>query len=125
MFPLFFAQQSSEGGNLLGSLLSLVFAVAGIVGIWRTFTKAGRPGWFSLIPLYNMIVLLEIAEVPLWWIIGLFIPVVNLVVMILVGLALANQFGKGTGFGVGLGLLPGIFYLILGFDDSEYGGPAV
>ncbi len=58
------------------------------------------------------------------WLLLLLIPVVNLIVGILVCIALAERFGKGAGFGVGLALLGIIFFPILGFGDSEYRAPS-
>jgi len=90
-----------------------------IIGLWKVFTKAGKPGWAAIVPIYNMIVLLEIAGKPLWWFILLIIPGVNFIALLFVSLAIAARFGKGTGFGLGLWLLPFIFYPILGFGDSR------
>ncbi|RLE19537.1 MAG: signal peptidase I [Acidobacteria bacterium] len=93
-----------------------------IAGMWKTFAKAGKPGWACLIPIYNLIVLLEIAGKELWWIILLFIPVVNFVILILVSIAVAEKFGKGAGFGLGLAFLPMFFFPLLGFGDAQYQG---
>lgn len=84
--------------------------------------KAGKPGWAAIIPIYNIIVLLQIADKPLWWIILFLIPLVNLIMAILVSIAVAEKFGKGAGFGVGLALLGLFFYPILGFGDAQYQG---
>ena len=91
-----------------------------IASLWKIFTKAGQPGWASIIPIYNVIVLLKIAGKPLWYIILLIIPLVNIVVGILVLIELAKNFGKGVGFAIGLILLPIIFYPILAFGDAKY-----
>ena len=107
---------------LLFLAIELVIIVAVIAGVWKTFVKAGKPGWAAIIPIYNVIVVLQIAGKPLWWIILLLIPLVNLVIGILVGIAVAQKFGKGTGFGIGLALLGFIFYPILGFGDAQYQG---
>ena len=64
--------------------------------------------------------LLEIAGKPLWWIILFLIPLVNIVMAVIVGLAVAKNFGRSEAFGVGLGLLGFIFYPILGFGDAQY-----
>jgi len=64
-------------------------------------------------------VALEIAGKPLWWVILMFIPGVNFIVWLFVCLAIAANFGKGTGFGIGLWLLPFIFWPLLGFGDSR------
>ncbi|MCX6996469.1 MAG: DUF5684 domain-containing protein [Kiritimatiellaeota bacterium] len=103
-------------------LIFLAIMVGIIAGFWKVFTKAGKPGWAAIVPIYNIIVLLEIAGKPLWWIILFFIPIANLVAMILVGIAVAEKFGKTGGFGVGLALLSFIFYPILGFGDAKYQG---
>ena len=93
-----------------------------IAGAWKIFVKAGQPGWAVLIPIYNLFVLCKIAGKPGWWVILFFIPIANFVVQILVSLALAEKFGKGVGFGLGLAFLNAIFYPILGFGDAQYQG---
>jgi hypothetical protein len=105
-------------------IIWLALVVLIIAGVWKTFVKAGKPGWAAIVPIYNIIVMLEIAGKPIVWIILFFIPVVSIVAAILVGIAIAEQFGKGTGFGVGLGLLGFVFFPILGFGDAQYGGAA-
>lgn len=82
--------------------------------------KAGKPGWAAIIPIYNLIVLLEIAGRPLWWIILLIIPFVNFIVLILVNIDIARKFGKGVGFAIGMLILPFIFWPMLGFGDATY-----
>lgn len=104
--------------------LIIALAIAGLIvaSLWKVFSKAGKPGWACLVPIYNIIVLLDIAGKPAWWIILFFIPLANAIAGILVGLAVAQRFGKGGGFGIGLALLPFIFYPILAFSDAEYQG---
>lgn len=113
-----------ETGSPLGGLVMFVLMLVVIAGMWKVFTKAGQPGWACLIPIYNIVVLLQIVNKPIWWVILLFIPLVNLVIMIMVSIELAKAFNKGTGFGVGLLFLPMIFYPILGFSDAQYQGAA-
>ncbi len=113
------------GAGLFGGVFMVVWLaifVLTIAGMWKIFIKAGKPGWACLIPIYNLIVLLEIAGKPVWWFILFLIPLVNLVVAILVVIALAERFGKGVGFAIGLLLLPFIFYPLLGFGDARYQG---
>ena len=98
-------------------VLILVFA-----GFWKVFVKAGKPGWAAIVPIYNLVVLVEISGKPMWYIVLFFIPCVNLVGAILVGIGVAEKFGKSAAFGVGLGLLSPIFYPILGFSDAQYQG---
>jgi hypothetical protein len=104
-------------------LCALAVAVVTIAGMWRVLEKAGKPGWAAIIPIYNIIVLLEITGRPLWWIFLFLIPLVNIVFMVLLYIDLAKSFGQGVGFAIGLMLLSFIFYPMLGFGDYKYLGP--
>ena len=101
-----------------------VLIVAVIAGWWMIFTKAGEAGWKSLIPIWNILVLLKIVGREWWWLILMLIPIVNIFVWIVVALDLARSFGRGVGFGIGLIVLAPIFSLILGFGSDTYRGPA-
>ena len=101
----------------------LVLVVLIITGMWKVFVKAGQPGWAILIPIYNVYVLLKAAGKPGWWLLLMLIPLVNLIVAIIAIVALAERFGKGGGFAVGLIFLPFIFYPILGFGGAQYSPP--
>ena len=109
-----------EGGGVVGLVLVLALTVFIIAGIWKTFTKAGEPGWAAIIPIYNVIVLCRIAGKPEWWVLLFLIPIVNFVVAILVAVGVAENFGKSSLFGLGLAFLGFIFYPILGFGDARY-----
>lgn len=127
MFGSLLAQQDAEPGAmpmLFGAVfyLGILFLIFG--GLWKIYTKAGKPGWASLIPFYNMIVLLEIVGRPVWWFVMLLIPCVNVVFFLLIYLDLAKSFGKGAGYGLGLFFLSPIFIPMLGFGDAVYEGPA-
>ena len=63
------------------------------------FEKAGEAGWKSIIPIYNIIVLLKIVGREWWWVILFLIPIVGFIIWIIVALDLAKAFGRGTGFG--------------------------
>ena len=101
-------------------LVMVAFAVLAIIANCKIFTKAGREGWKSIIPIYNMWVLFEIAGMEGALSLLLFVPIANLVVTIMAYLKLAKAFGKSDGFGIGLILLSPIFMIILAFDKSEY-----
>jgi hypothetical protein len=115
-------------GSAAGFVVPVLFigmAVVFIAGLWKTFTKAGKPGWACLVPIYNIIVMLEIAGRPLWWLLLLFIPIVNFFVSLVVVIDMAKAFGKGAGFGLGMFFLGPIFYPILGFGSAQHvGAPA-
>lgn len=103
-------------------ILMLAVAALMIVSMWKIFTKAGKPGWASIIPIYNFVVMLQIAQKPEWWIILMFIPFVNIIIAIIIAVAIAEKFGKTSGFAIGMILLPIIFYPILAFGDAQYQG---
>src|SRR5437764_9413669 len=115
--------------NLLGDssdivilLVELVLFIVVLAGWWKTFEKAGEPGWAAIIPIFDLYILCKIAGRSGWWVLLFFIPIANLVALILINLDVARNFGKSAGFGIGLALLGFIFYPILGFGDAQYVG---
>jgi len=103
-------------------LFVLAFGIFMLAAFWKVFTKAGQPGWGCLIPIYNIYCLCKIGGKPGWWVLLMFIPIVNLVISILVLIGIANNFGKSGAFAVGLMFLGFIFYPILAFGDAKYTG---
>lgn len=132
------AQVSDNDAAVAGGILALlgafmfVFALVGLVvlvGMWKTFSKAGQPGWAAIIPIYNLVVLFRIAGQSGWLALTFllnFIPVVG--VLAWLGIVIWNhvnvskRFGHGVGFALGLVFLAPIFWLILGFGSSKYVG---
>lgn len=106
-------------GMVLG-ICYLVVILLIVISMWKIFVKAGKPGWAAIVPIYNLIVILEIAGKPIWWFILLLIPFVNIIVLIMVLIAFAKNFGKGAGFAIGMLILPFIFYPMLAFGDAKY-----
>jgi Family of unknown function (DUF5684) len=113
------AVAASGGSSTTGAIIGLFVGVLVLASTWRVFTKAGEPGWASIVPIYNVVVLLRIARKPLWWLALLLIPAVNVVASLLVTIGVAQRFGKGTGFGLGMVLLPFVFLPLLAFGDAE------
>jgi hypothetical protein len=124
MLPLLFAQaaQDDQVAEMVVIVVALVLLLVWIAGTWKVFEKAGEPGWAVIVPIYNLVVLLRIADRPVWWILLFCIPVVALIPSIIVPIEIAKRFGKETGFGLGLAFLPFIFYPILGFSDATVEG---
>ena len=105
-------------------IISLLIALLMIVAMWKVFTKAGQPGWASIIPIYNLYIWCKIVGRPWWWILLMLIPFVNFIILIILCIDTAKSFGKGAGFGIGLALLGVIFWPILGFGSAQYQGAA-
>ena len=107
------------------SVIMIIFFIIGVITIianWKVFTKAGKPGWTSLIPFYNMYQLFEVAGMNGWMFLLLLIPFVNFIIIIMLNINLAKAFGKDTGFAICLILFNPIFMLILAFSDATYIG---
>jgi hypothetical protein len=111
---------------LIGVLIIpiLIVSLISIIGQWKVYSKAGKPGWACIIPIYNLIVLLEIVGKPIWWIFLFLIPCVNIIFIIWTINLLSKSFGQSEGFTIGLLLLGFIFWPILGFGNYQYLGPA-
>ncbi len=103
-------------------VVSLIILAVTIIAFWKIFTKAGKPGWACIVPIYNLVVEFQIAGMNPWLILLMLVPIANIVVAIMLYINLAKAFGKGTGFAVGLIFLNFIFMLILAFGDAEYVG---
>ena len=114
----------NSGGSSAITIIYLAVYILEVIGMWRAFDKAGKPGWAAIVPIYNFYVLCKIAGRPGWWWVLLFIPIVNIVIWFIVSIDAAKAFGKTAGFGVGLALLPFVFWPILGFGDATYQGMA-
>ena len=109
----------------VGMICGLIFAIVIIAAMWKVYAKAGQPGWAAIIPLYNIWVLMKIIGRPGWWLILYFIPFVGLVVYFINAIDLAKSFGKSAAYGVILLFFFNVVgYLMLGFGDAEYQGPA-
>jgi hypothetical protein len=115
---------SSFGGMSVGFMIVwLIVVIFLIAAEWKIYTKAGKPGWAVLIPIYNLIVFLQIVGRPVWWIILLLIPGVNFIILIILVNDLSKSFGKGVGYTLGLIFLSIVFIPLLGFGDAKYVGP--
>jgi hypothetical protein len=118
---LFAATNNSGGGSMMLVILAVALGLVELIAYWKTFQKAGHPGWAAIIPIYNAYILLKMAGRPGWWLILYIIPVVNLITHLVVSIDVAKRFGKSTAFGVfGLWIFSFIGYLMLGFGDAKY-----
>lgn len=105
------------------TLIYFAVIILCFVALWKIFVKAGKPGWACIIPFYNSYCMFDIAMGNGWLFLLMFIPIVNIIMSIFAMYKLAQAFGKGIGFTLGLIFLSLIFICILAFGDAEYIGP--
>ncbi len=122
------------GAAVFFTLIWIAFAVLIIVGLWKTLTKAGLPGWAAIIPFYNEYNVVKMSNRPLYffWIIlacslfswipllGFILVIGAFVLWVFIALDIAANFGQGTGFAILLIIFPWIMFLILGFGSATF-----
>jgi signal peptidase I len=72
----------------------LIIQVIHFLGTWKLYVKAGRKAWEAIIPIYNAVVLMKIINRPAWWIVLLFIPIINLLMFPVIWVETIRSFGK-------------------------------
>ena len=99
-------------------ILSIV-TIFYIISWYLVFEKSGRKGWLALIPIVNILIYLKISNKLLWWIILLFIPFVNIIVLFLVARSFTRKFGDNS-FWSAISLMIASFIYIpaLAFDKT-------
>ncbi len=74
----------------------LIVQVIHFLGTWKLYVKAGRKAWEAAIPIYNAIVLMQIINRPKWWVILLFIPIINLLMFPVIWVETIRSFGRNN-----------------------------
>ena len=92
-------------------LFILIVQLIHFLGTWKLYVKAGRKAWEAAIPIYNAIVLMQIINRPKWWVLLLFIPIINLLMFPVVWVETIRSFGKNTLLDTWLVLLTLGFYI--------------
>ena len=88
-------------------------------GSWKLYQKAGRKSWEALIPVYNAVVLMEIIRRPKWWVVLLFIPIINLMIFPVVWVETLRSFGKNSSLDTTLGILTfGLYTYTINYNDN-------
>jgi signal peptidase I len=103
-------------------LFILAIQVIHFFGTWKLYVKANRKAWEALVPVYNAIVLMQIIKRPKWWVILLFIPIINLLMFPIIWIETLRTFGKKTRLDTALVILTGGLYIyyISYFKDVTY-----
>jgi hypothetical protein len=123
-----YLETSSLGIGNLSTIMNLMAAyglIMGLIGLlniielWKIYKKCDKPGWASIVPIYNTWVLFEISGLPGWLCL---VPVANLIGIIVSRFKIPKRFGKSTGFCFGALFIPIIFYGILAFSKEDKNG---
>lgn len=103
-------------------ILFLIIQVIHFLGTWKLYVKAGRKAWEALVPIYNAIVLMKIIKRPTWWVILLFIPIINLLMFPVVWVETVRSYGKYSTVHSFLAVLSlGFYNFYLNYiEDVEY-----
>jgi hypothetical protein len=103
------------GLSLIWLLFVLAIYVYFAICLMKIAKKTNTPnGWFAWIPILNAILMIQIAKKPIWWIILLFIPIVNIVISIILWMAIAEAVGKPNWLGI-LIIVPIANFIIPGY----------
>ena len=86
-------------------IIFLVFQIIYFLSTWKLFIKAGEKPIYSLIPFYNLIIMMKIIKRPKWWFILLFIPVINLLMAGVIIIETLRSFGKNSNLDTLIGLV--------------------
>ena len=107
-------------------ILLLALTLVSWAGLYKLFEKAGRPGWQAFVPVYNCYVMTQIIGKPAYWVLLLFVPIVNVFIYAYMHIDLSRSFGKKSLLENTLAVIAP-FYLFpkIGFNPEEkYLGPA-
>lgn len=78
------------------ALFVLLCQLLMFVKLWRLYKKAGYAPFLAAVPIYNSVILLRIIRRPAWWVILLYFPIVNLLMLPVVWVETARKFGKDS-----------------------------
>tara|TARA_B110000285_G_scaffold232715_1_gene304527 strand:- start:444 stop:2138 length:1695 start_codon:yes stop_codon:yes gene_type:complete len=100
-------------------LFILAIQVVHFLGTFRLYQKAGRKSWEAIVPIYNAIVLMQIIRRPKWWVILLFVPIINLLMFPVIWVETLRSFGRNRSIDTALGILTfGLYIFIPNFDSK-------
>ena len=100
--------------------IAFILSVIAWIGLWTASSKAGHFGLFACIPIVQGFIWSLMAGKPAWWGLLLFVPIVNLVFLVIIIHNISLRFGRDVGTTLGLIFLPFIFWPILGLGSAQY-----
>lgn len=121
------------GVKVLKTIMNLIIGVVGFIDMmlllvlinispfWILNKRAGLPGRWALVPIYNVLLYCDLAGFSRWSSLLLLIPFVNIVFVLILDVHVAMKFGKSVWFWVGMFILPCVFFPILAASRAEWG----
>ena len=101
-------------------LFTLALQIVHFLGTWKLYKAAGYQAWQAAIPVYNAVILMKIINRPLWWVILLFIPTINLILFSVIWVEILRSFGKNSVKDTLLGLVTfGLYIYALNYSDNQ------
>lgn len=99
-----------------------VIMIYSIILRWIIFSKAGKHGFAAIIPIYRDVVYFKVCSISPWVILFILLPIIGWLILAVLKIVskfeLSYNFGRKTGFGFGLWLLPIIFESIIAFSKK-------
>ena len=105
----------------------LLFHVVMAIALWKMADRMKEePKWFALVPILNIALFMKLAKKPLWWVILFFIPLVNVITLIVATMALCVRFGMNKWWGLASIISPLnlVLYLYLAFGTGKAATPS-
>lgn len=103
-------------------IVAVILFIYGTILRWRIYTKAGKPGWAAIVPVYRQIVMYQVCGLSAWLMLLWLVPILGWIAMFVIAImkrfCLAKEFGRGALFGFGLLFFPPIFQTILAFHPN-------
>lgn len=92
------------------------------LGTWKLYSRAGQAAWKAAVPIYNAVVLMKIINRPRWWVVLLFLPIINLIMFPVIWVETLRSFGKNSSIDTLLGIatLGMYIYYINYATDATY-----
>ena len=101
-------------------IVTITRSVLVMIGGGSIFRKANKGEKTARLPIINLFTLLEISDMSSFWGILFFVPIVNMIVLMVMSYKLGTVFNTTEGFKWGLVLLPIVFYPMLFSSDKQY-----
>ncbi len=92
------------------------------LGTWKLYSRAGQAAWKAAVPIYNAIVLMKIINRPRWWVVLLFLPIINLIMFPVIWVETLRSFGKNSSIDTLLGIATlGVYIYYINYaTDATY-----